>query len=70
MRNAQYRMHANPQNPNTVMLIYRQGKPYKKNERGVKTIDLAATIYDDLIFNLVYLFVGVTAYMIYIGQLE
>jgi len=54
----------------TVMLIYRQGKPYKKNERGVKTIDLAATIYDDLIFNLVYLFVGVTAYMIYIGQLE
>ena len=63
-------MHADLRNPNTVMLIYRQGKPYKKNERGVKVIDLAATVYDDLVFNIVYLFVGVTTYMVYIGQLE
>lgn len=52
------------------MSVARGFKPYVKNAKGVKVIDLATTVYDDLVFNLVYLFIVATAYFIYTNQLE
>mmetsp|Transcript_22596 Transcript_22596/g.56515 ORF Transcript_22596/g.56515 Transcript_22596/m.56515 type:complete len:428 (+) Transcript_22596:51-1334(+) len=37
---------------------------------GVRVIDLAATVYDDLLFNLVYMFIGVTVFLVYTNQFE
>jgi len=40
-------------------------KPLNKN---VPVIDLATTVYDDMLFNLVYMFIGVTVFLVYTNQ--
>lgn len=53
-----------------IMFVLRGGKAYVRPAKGIRVIDLATTVFDDFIFNVVYIFIGVTSYIVYTNQIE